>query len=124
MSQEVLAAFGDDLVMVSDWIEHATATDYAALAPIVVRHADAGDVAAGRIMQDAAIQIADLVQALYSRNVPQVALEMGNSVHMVKRHYLEAKTFEEGLCWFQISWPVPAKERASSPFLRWVAAAM
>ncbi|MFZ3377607.1 MAG: hypothetical protein WA183_18825 [Chthoniobacterales bacterium] len=59
-----------------------------------------------------------------TQNVPQVALEMGNSVHMVKRHYLEAKTFEEGLCWFQISWPVPAKERASSPFLRWVAAAM
>jgi len=59
-----------------------------------------------------------------TQNVPQVALEMGNSVHMVKRHYLEAKTFEEGLRWFGITWPLPTKERASSPFLRWVAAAM
>jgi len=58
-----------------------------------------------------------------TQNVPQVALEMGNSVGMVKRHYLEAKTFEEGLRWFQISWPVPGKKRASDPFLRWVAAA-
>lgn len=57
-----------------------------------------------------------------TQNVPQVALEMGNSVGMVKRHYLEAKTFEEGLRWFQIPWPVPAKKRASDPFLRWVAA--
>ena len=58
-----------------------------------------------------------------TQNVPQVALEMGNSIGMVKRHYLEAKTFEEGLRWFQISWPVAEKKRASNPFLRWVAAA-
>ncbi len=58
-----------------------------------------------------------------TQNVPQVALEMGNSIGMVKRHYLEAKTFEEGLHWFQISWPVPGKKRAGDPFLRWVAAA-
>jgi integrase len=58
-----------------------------------------------------------------TQNVPQVALEMGNSVGMVKRHYLEAKTFEEGLRWFQISWPMARKKRASDPFLRWVAAA-
>jgi integrase len=57
-----------------------------------------------------------------TQNVPQVALEMGNSVHMVKRHYLEAKTFDEGLRWFGINWPVPKDERANSPFLRWVAA--
>ena len=47
----------------------------------------------------------------------------GYSVGMVKNvDYLEAKTFEEGLRWFQIPWPVPAKKRASDPFLRWVAA--
>ena len=58
-----------------------------------------------------------------TQNVPQVALEMGNSIHMVKRHYLEAKTFEDGLCWFRIGWPLLKEERAKSPFLRWVAAA-
>lgn len=58
-----------------------------------------------------------------TQNVPQVALEMGNSVHMVKRHYLEAKTFEEGLRWFKITWPLSKKAREKSPFLRAVAAA-
>jgi hypothetical protein len=58
-----------------------------------------------------------------TQNVPQVALEMGNSVRMVKRHYLEAKTFEKGMRWFRIAWPLPKEERAKSPFLRWVAAA-
>jgi len=58
-----------------------------------------------------------------TQNVPQVALEMGNSVQMVKRHYLDAKTFEEGLRWFGITWPMPKEERANNPFLRWVAAA-
>jgi integrase len=58
-----------------------------------------------------------------TQNVPQVALEMGNSVGMVKRHYLEAQTFEEGLRWFHISWPMAGKKRAGDPFLRWVAAA-
>lgn len=76
-SREVLATFGDDLVTVNDWIEHASATDYAALAPIVVRHADAGDLVARPIMQQAALQIAELVQTLFARNVPQVALSGG-----------------------------------------------
>jgi len=58
-----------------------------------------------------------------TQNVPQVALEMGNSIQMVKRHYLEAKTFEEGLRWFGVSWPLPTEKRTASPFLRWVAAA-
>ncbi len=58
-----------------------------------------------------------------TQNVPQVALEMGNSIPMVKRHYLEAKTFEEGLRWFGLTWPVPNAERAQNPFLRWIAAA-
>jgi len=58
-----------------------------------------------------------------TQNIPQVALEMGNSVHMVKRHYLEAKTFEDGLRWFQVPWPLPADARSAHPFLRAVAAA-
>ena len=76
-SREILATFGDDLATVSDWAEQASATDYAALAPIVVRHADAGDVVARRIMQQAALQIAELVQTLFARNVPKVALAGG-----------------------------------------------
>lgn len=77
LSREVLATFGDDLTRVSDWAEHATATDYAVLTPIVVRHAQAGDVVARHLLQEAATKIAELVQALSSRNVPQVALAGG-----------------------------------------------
>lgn len=58
-----------------------------------------------------------------TQNIPQVALEMGNSVQMIKRHYLEAKSFEEGLAWFRVAWPLKKDARTSSPFLRAVAAA-
>jgi integrase len=58
-----------------------------------------------------------------TQNIPQVALEMGNSIHMVKRHYLEAKTFEDGLAWFRVNWPLPADARSGHPFLRAIAAA-
>jgi len=57
-----------------------------------------------------------------TQNIPQVAIEMGNSIQMVKRHYLEAQTFDAGLDWFGIKWPVPQDIRSKHPFLRWVAA--
>ncbi len=57
-----------------------------------------------------------------TQNVPQVALEMGNSIQMIKRHYLEAKTFEQGLRWFRVDWPLRKKARERSPFLRAIAA--
>lgn len=57
-----------------------------------------------------------------TQNVPQVALEMGNSVGMVKRHYLEAQVFEDGLKWFQLPWPLENNKRSRDPFLRWIPA--
>ncbi|MGQ0531791.1 MAG: BadF/BadG/BcrA/BcrD ATPase family protein [Caulobacteraceae bacterium] len=76
-SEEVLAMFGEDRAEVSDWAERASATDYATLAPIVIRHASAGDAAARRLMQQAGMQIAELVQALLAKGAPQVALTGG-----------------------------------------------
>jgi len=55
-----------------------------------------------------------------TQNVPQVALEMGNSLQMVKRHYLEAQTFEEGIAWFGVQWPVATESKSKDPFLRWI----
>ena len=40
---------------------------------------------------------------------------MGNSIYMVKRHYLEAKTFEEGLRWFRTAWPLPERGAREEP---------
>ncbi|MBL8550120.1 MAG: hypothetical protein JNJ73_09035 [Hyphomonadaceae bacterium] len=73
-SKDVLARFNADPTAVADWMENATATDYATLAPIVVRCAEDGDAAAVRLMQEAAAHITGLVQALYRRRAPKVAL--------------------------------------------------
>jgi integrase len=37
------------------------------------------------------------------QNLPQVALEMGNSIDMIRRHYFEAVTRAKGEEWFGIS---------------------
>lgn len=85
-AQDVLARFPGAPAAVIDWLENASATDYAALAPIVTRHAEAGDAAAVRLMRAAAAQIGELVQALLNRGVPRVALLGGLSAPL--RPYL------------------------------------
>jgi glucosamine kinase len=89
-SQEVLARFEGDRLAVSDWIETASATDYATLAPVVALHASAGDAAARRLMQHAGAQIAELVEALLRKGAPQVALVGG--LAEILREYLPPAT--------------------------------
>lgn len=89
-SMEVLARFAGDPARVIDWMESATATDYAAFAPLVVRHASAGDPVALGLMQQAAGQIAQLVEALFAKGAPRVAL-IGGLADIVKG-YLPPET--------------------------------
>ncbi len=56
------------------WMDQATATDYATFAPLVMRHADAGDPVARRIIRDAAEQIDELVRRLAESGASRVAL--------------------------------------------------
>lgn len=42
-------------------------------------------------------------RAAVTQNLPQVALEMGNSVKMVNKHYREAFTPEQGKTWFALT---------------------
>jgi glucosamine kinase len=56
------------------WMDRATATDYATLAPLVMRHADAGDRVGRRIVREAAEQIDELVRRLIECGAPRVAL--------------------------------------------------
>lgn len=70
----VMARFGDDPIAAVDWMDKAGATEYATFAPLVMRHADSGDPAARRIVQDAAEQIDGLVRALLAQGAPRVAL--------------------------------------------------
>src|SRR5262249_25582090 len=75
--QKLLARFEDDVTKVAEWIETASATDYAAIAPIVVDHAASGDEAARALMEDAGRHIGGLVEALFRLGAPQVALSGG-----------------------------------------------
>lgn len=91
-SREVLAAAGEDAPGVVSWMDHASATDYATLAPIVTRHAKAGDIDAMTIMQVAGAAIADLVMGLSKAGAPQVALVGGLSE--ITREWMPGDTGE------------------------------
>lgn len=71
---EVLDRFDNDPRKVVQWMDRATATEYATFAPIVVRHVDHGEPAARRIMQDAASKIDAICRALFDRGAPRLSL--------------------------------------------------
>ncbi len=73
-SSDVLARISTNPATIYAWVERATATDYAALAPIVAKHAALGHPAARRLMQAAGAQIAELVETLFERGAPRVAV--------------------------------------------------
>src|SRR5262249_9777405 len=64
---EVMDRFQRQPSKVVAWMDRATATDYAPLAPLVLRHADQGDPAGRRIVQSAAEHIDGLVRALLDK---------------------------------------------------------
>lgn len=88
-AKDVLAPFASDPAAIITWMESASATDYAALAPIVTRHAADGDPEARALMHEAARHIADLVEALLKRGAPRVALIGGLADHI--RPYMPAE---------------------------------
>ncbi len=89
-SQTVLAVFHNDPSTVIDWMETASATDYAKLAPIVIDHAQNRDAEAQRLMRKAGADIADLVETMFKRGAPRVALSGGLAPHLVA--YMPAAT--------------------------------
>jgi len=84
-SQEILERFSSDPAIVIRWSETASATDYAAFAAIVIKHAQAGEPAAANLLRDAAVHIAGLAEAVLSRGAPRVAL-VGGLVAFIKPH--------------------------------------
>jgi glucosamine kinase len=77
LTRDVMARFAGDPFEVVAWMDRATATDYATLAPLVMRHADAGDPVGRRIVRDAAEQIDELVRRLVECGAPRIALVGG-----------------------------------------------
>jgi glucosamine kinase len=80
-SRDVLARF-DDASSLAGWTANASATDYATFAPIVVKHAGAGDAEARALMRQAGARIAELAQALFMLGVRRVALSGGLAGHV------------------------------------------
>jgi len=74
---EVLTAFDSDPYQAVAWSEEARATDYAAFAPIVMRHANFGDPVGRRIVERAADAIGDLLDLFLSRGIDRLSLVGG-----------------------------------------------
>lgn len=76
---EVLAAFDHDPYQAVAWSEEARATDYAAFAPIVMRHANFGDPIGRRIVERTADAIGDLLDLFLARGIDRLSLVGGLS---------------------------------------------
>lgn len=79
---EVMHRFKDEPAQAVAWMDRASATDYATLAPMVMRHAEQGDPVARQIVRGAAEHIDALVRALFDQGAPRVALLGGLSSAM------------------------------------------
>jgi glucosamine kinase len=64
LTADVMERFDGDPFAVVAWMDRATATDYATLAPLVMRHANAGDKIGRRIVRAAAGQVDVMVRHL------------------------------------------------------------
>src|SRR5262245_19598765 len=74
---EVLGAFDHDPYQAVAWSEEARSTDYAAFAPIVIRHANQGDPVGRRIVERAADAIGDLLDLFLARGIDRLSLVGG-----------------------------------------------
>lgn len=74
MTTELLQRFRNDPFEIVAWSDEATATDYATLAPLVIRHAEANDFHALAIVRHGAARIDELVNRLTNRGVRRISL--------------------------------------------------
>jgi glucosamine kinase len=77
--EEVLGAFDQNAYQAVAWSEQATATDFAAFAPMVLRHAMRGDPIGRRIFENAADAIGDLLDLFFHRGIGRLSLVGGLS---------------------------------------------
>ena len=74
---EVLDAFDHDPYQAVAWSEEARATDYAAFAPNVMRHANEGDPVGRRIVERTADAIGDLLDLFLAKGIERLSLVGG-----------------------------------------------
>jgi glucosamine kinase len=74
ITRDEMLRFHNDPFEAVAWMDRASATDYATFAPLVMRHADAGDPVARRIVRDAGEQIDELARRLSECGASRIAL--------------------------------------------------
>lgn len=96
MTLEVLERFHSSAGEIVAWMDCASATDYARLAPLVMDHANRGDAVAEPIVQEGAGRIDRLIRVLLERGAPGCCLMGGLAPRMydwlaagVRRHLRE-----------------------------------
>ena len=77
--EEILGAFDQNAYQAVAWSEQATATDFAAFAPMVLRHAMQGDPVGRRIFERAADAIGDLLDLFLRQGIDRLSLVGGLS---------------------------------------------
>ncbi|MBC7159873.1 MAG: ATPase [Porphyrobacter sp.] len=90
LSSAVSARFGHETVRAIAWMDAATPTDYAALAPLVMDFAEADDEIARSIVDHAARHIERFIETIFQRGAPRCALAGGLAGRI--RPWLRART--------------------------------
>lgn len=82
LTHEVMKRFNNDPTEAVTWMDRATATEYATLAPSVMRHADQGDVIGREIVQAAAEHINSIIRTLAQAGASRVSVIGGLATAM------------------------------------------
>jgi glucosamine kinase len=77
LTRALMERFANDPFEIVAWADHATATDYAQFAPLVMDHAEEGDTVAREIVANAAREVDSLARRLAARGVARIALVGG-----------------------------------------------
>lgn len=91
LAPAVLDRFGGDIAAIIAFQDQASATDYAALAPLVTAQARAGDAAARAIMQVAAQALAQMLEAMAQAGAARLVL-LGGLAASIKPWLAQAST--------------------------------
>ncbi|MEH3100042.1 BadF/BadG/BcrA/BcrD ATPase family protein [Sphingomonas adhaesiva] len=90
LALSVADRFGHAIPQAIAWMDRATPRDYAALAPLVMDHAEAGDAIARSIVEDAAGHVERFVETIFERGAPACSLMGGLSARL--QPWLRART--------------------------------
>lgn len=82
LADELLGRFGNNPFEIVTWADHATATDYATLGPLVMRHAERKDDIAQSIVRSAAAEIDELILRVAQSGAPRISLLGGLAPQM------------------------------------------